>query len=101
MGLHLHLLRIGNGMLLRSRLYTLAGAPTHARLLLTTVTAGPPGKRKLRCREGVANAGRYGKVGRRSRGSSARSSPAACPPGANLNTTEVEAGTARAGAREV
>ena len=59
------------------------------------------GKGKLRCREGVANAGHHGEVGRRSRGSSARSTPVAGPPGANSNTTEGEAGTTRAGGRQV
>jgi hypothetical protein len=52
-GLHLHLLRIENGMLLRSRLYTSVGAKTHAgaRSLLTTVAAGPRARRKPRRRE--------------------------------------------------
>ena len=40
-GLHLHLLRIGNGMPLPSRLYASAGIPTHARSLLTAVAPEP------------------------------------------------------------
>jgi hypothetical protein len=43
-GLHLHLLRIGNGMPLPSRLYASAGIPTHARSLLTAVAPEPQRK---------------------------------------------------------
>lgn len=100
MGLHLHLLRIGNEMLLRSRLYASVGAPTHARSLLTTVTAGPRGRRKLKPREGVADAGRHGEVGRRSRGEFSEIDTGRMPAGSQLKHHRGGSGNNKGGGRE-